>query len=139
MKRIQAIVSVIAVLLALLWGCAGQPNQEMNILGVELNSLTTAAQGYEAYMHPDPRMGDREFLENATAGDPSLLAPFEGYVLHVERAGGWVGIIVCTRDGEGVLQDAGCTPELDRRLWEDGPISCGRVPSVLSVCGPARE
>jgi hypothetical protein len=140
MRRIRfAAIALAAVLLLALSGCACQQNQENNILGLELNSLTTAAQGYETYMHPDPAMGQREFLENATANDPGLLAPFEGYVLHVVRQGGWVVILVCTSDGTALAQDAGCTPELDRRLWEEGAIPCDRVPSALPLCARGGE
>ncbi|KAB1443578.1 hypothetical protein [Pseudodesulfovibrio senegalensis] len=119
------------------FGCAGQHDQAMYSLSVELNKLTTAAEGYEHYMKPDPGMSDEEFLKNATEHDPGLLKPFESYKLNVERQDGHVSILVCTPDGhQALLQDVGCTNQFDQHLWQSEPaIPCESVQDGFSVCG----
>ncbi|BCS89633.1 hypothetical protein [Pseudodesulfovibrio sediminis] len=134
--RKVAVLSALIVVSLFAFGCACQADEDMRSLATKLNSLTTAAQGYETYMKPDPAMSDQAFLEAATANDPSLLTPFADYKLDVERQDGFVSILVCTPDGsKALLQDVGCTGEFDLPLWEnDEPIPCDMVPSAFSLC-----
>ena len=132
----QKIVNIIFIVgLLFVFGCAGQQHQPMYSLSVELNKLTTAAEGYEHYVKPPVSMGDVEFLKNATEHDPGLLKPFEEYKLSVVRKNGHVSILVCSEDGHALLQDVGCTGKFDRHIWKTDPqLLCNQVNDGMSVC-----
>lgn len=134
----KAIILVLLTFLLICFGCAGQQHQPMYSLSVELNKLTTAAEGYEHYMKPDPGMSDEEFLKKATEHDPGLLKPFEGYKLRVLRQDGHVSILICTSDGDqALLQDVGCTNKFDNHIWQkEPPCPCVQHESVFLICSP---
>ena len=134
----------IFVLLAFLlfgFGCASQQHQPMYSLSVELNKLTTAAEGYEHFIKPPVDMSDEEFLKKATEHDPGLLRPFEGYRLNVVRKDGHVSILVCSKkDGHALLQDIGCTGEFDQHIWKtEPPVPCGQVDDGMTICTSNKE
>jgi hypothetical protein len=48
--------------------------------------------------------------------------PFAEYGLWVSRQDGHAVVLVCDKDGKvGLLEDAGCSSEMDRHLWKENP------------------
>jgi hypothetical protein len=109
----------------------------MQTLADELRKLTAAVQG-DVIADPDGTKGlsDRDLLARATAHDPSLLAPFAGYSVRVNREADYVAILVCSQDGKrGLLEDTNCTVTLDRPLWRDSPdAACQPSVSLAEAC-----
>ena len=115
----------------------GSSSQKMQTLGDELRRLTAAVQG-EVSADPAGTAGlsDRELLARATAHDPALLEPFDGYSVRTSREGDYIAVLVCTPDGKrGLLEDTNCTVALDRQLWRDAPEqACQSTVRLADVC-----
>ncbi len=130
---------VCAVVVATM-GCAstGQsPNEEtMLIKASALTKLSAAAESAVRYKDAPEDLTDRALLQWATSHDPALLAPFSAYTLKVLRQGRHAVVLMCTEDGTiALLEDAGCTAELDRHRWRDTPGAvCGFSIEPRVVC-----
>lgn len=84
---------------------------------------------------PDPNLTDTQLLTLATEEDPDLLEPFRHDLLKLNRDFGHAVILVCTSDGKkGLLEDAGCTAEIERHLWKQD-VACQFTISASKVCG----
>ncbi len=111
----------------------------MLIKASALTKLSAAAESAVRYKDAPEDLADRALLEWATSHDPALLAPFSAYTLKVLRQGRHAIVLVCTEDGAiALLEDAGCTAELDRHRWRDTPdAACGFSIEPRIVCaGP---
>lgn len=124
-------------------GCASvarSPNEEaMLITASALTKLSAAAESAVRYKNAPGELTDRALLEWATTHDPALLAPFSAYTLKVLRQDRHAVVLMCTQDGaSALLEDAGCTAQLDRHLWRDTPgAGCGFSIEPRVVCaGP---
>lgn len=121
---------VCAVVIATL-GCAstGQSlNEEtMLIKASALTKLSAAAESAVRYKDAPENLTDRALLQWATSHDPALLAPFSAYTLKVLRRDRHAVVLVCTEDGTiALLEDVGCTAQMDRHRWRDTPDAvCG--------------
>jgi len=87
------------------------------------------------YKDPSPDLSEREFLEFSTRHDRSLLEPFAGFTLRAlwrDRRG---IVLVCTADGKvRLLEDAGCTAELDKHHWRETESACEFSINVAEAC-----
>ena len=130
--------SIYFVFIFLLSGCAAvghKDNSEtMYIKASALTKLTTAVEGTVRYQSVPDTLSDQELLKLSTEDDPSLLEPFTGYVLKVNREFKHAIVIVCNSDGtQGLLEDAGCTAAMDKYLWQDN-VSCNFTLRSGVVC-----
>ena len=108
----------------------------MYILGSALTKLSAAVESTVRYKDPEDRISDAELLILATRHDPGLLEPFADYTVLVLRQDKHALVLVCTKDGNiGLLEDAGCSSELDRHLWkEEPPKRCEFTVKVQEAC-----
>lgn len=116
------------VFIILLSGCAivnhKNNSEEMYIKASALTKLTTAVEGTVRYESLPDTLSDQELLKLSTEDDPSLLEPFDGYVLKINREFNHAIVLVCNVDGtQGLLEDAGCTAAMDNHLWQKN-VSC---------------
>lgn len=117
----------IAFLLALA-GCTsialGQTfsEEEMLVAASALTKVTTAVEAAERYGNPPDGLADQAFLDFATAHDPALLQPLSKYHLKVLRKDRHAVLLLCDSDGQiALLEDVGCTAQLDRHRWKVAP------------------
>ena len=123
----------------LLIGCAvyGTSNDEdMYTLASALTKLSASVESTVRYKDPPQNLSDSELLDLATRHDPRLLQPFTGYTLRVLREEHHAIVLVCTKDGtHALLEDAGCTGELDVHLWQNKPQpACEFTLTVRQAC-----
>lgn len=109
-------------------GCAGLPTEEqaregeMLIAASALTKVAAAAEASVRYSNPPENLSDEEFLIYATAHDPVLLQPFAKYRLKALRQDRHAVVLVCSADGVvALIEDAGCTAQLDRHHWKKAP------------------
>lgn len=125
------------LILFVLSGChanGADTSEEMFVLGSALTKLSAAAESAVRYKAPPSSLTDRELLVFATRHNPSLLTPFEDYMLHVLREDRHAVVLVCTKDGQkALIEDAGCSAELDARHWESD-MACGFTVKPTVVC-----
>lgn len=109
--------------------------EDMLIKASALTKVAVAAESAARYKDPSPDLSEREFLEFSTRHDPSLLEPFSGFTLRAlwrDRRG---IVLVCTADGKvRLLEDAGCTAELDKHHWRETESACDFSINVAEVC-----
>lgn len=136
MHRHIAMLSLAAVGMLLQYGCAFSQNEEaMYPLSSRLIKLTESAEALERYTQPSRSLSDQEFLVQAVEHDPQLLAPFDEYLIKVQRDGHNVNLLVCTQDGRtALLEDLGCTPRVDIHRWQMGNESCTFSMNVEADC-----
>lgn len=118
---------------------ASQPidSESMLIKASELTKLSKAVEGFVRYEDYPDDISDQDILMRATQHDPSLLKPFSGYILKVNRVSKHAAVLVCNSDGtRGLLEDAGCNYELDIHLWESEKNACTFSVSIEDVCKP---
>ncbi len=140
MKRNLAVqgFALCFVLLALA-GCTvsrAAEAEKMYILGSTLTKLSASVEATVRYEDPPQGISDKELLALSTKHDPGLMEPFAGYTLRVSRQDGHAVVLVCDKDGMvGLLEDAGCSSEMDKHLWEvDPPRSCEFTLKVSEAC-----
>ncbi len=141
MKRYRTIpyipifMLVLSVSLSCIAAKAVDPD-EMYQKAAALTKLSAAAESAARYGDIPDNIDDREFLNRATVHDKSLLEPFGNYKLRVLRQDKHAIILVCNREGNiGLLEDAGCTAELDKHLWQENPSRpCEFTLTVGEVC-----
>lgn len=111
------------IFIFLLTGCAivghTDNSEEMYIKASALTKLSSAVEGTVRYESLPDTLSDQDLLKLSTEDDPSLLEPFNGYVLKVNREFNHAIVLVCNSDGtQGLLEDAGCTAAMDSHLWQ---------------------
>lgn len=109
---------------------------DMDTLGARLIHLSRAV-AEEVYVDPagTTALPDSELLARATAHDPTLLPPFNHYLLKTHRENGFVTVLVCTRDGtRGLLEDTACTTRLDAKLWVNAAAPCQPTVNLADAC-----
>ncbi len=106
-------------------GCTASRAAEGERMYVLASALTKVCDSVEAtvrYENPPEGITDNELLILSTQHDPGLLEPFAAYTLHVSREDAHAVVIVCGKDEKvGLLEDAGCSSEMDRHLWKEDP------------------
>jgi len=88
------------------------------------------------YEDPPQGISDKELLDLSTKHDPGLMEPFADYTLRVSREDAHAVVLVCDKDEKtGLLEDAGCSSEMDRHLWkENPPMPCDFTVKAKDVC-----
>jgi hypothetical protein len=110
--------------------------EKMYILGSALTKLSASVEATVRYENPPEGIGDKELLDLSTKHDPGLMEPFAEYGLWVSRQDGHAVVLVCDKDGKvGLLEDAGCSSEMDRHLWKENPTKpCDFTVKAKEVC-----
>lgn len=110
--------------------------EKMYILGSALTKLSAAVEATVRYEDPPVGIGDAELLGLATKHDTGLFEPFADYTVRVSRQGNHGVVLICDKDGKiGLLEDAGCSSEMDRHLWKENPPKpCGFTVNAIDVC-----
>jgi hypothetical protein len=126
------------VLIGLLNGCAlvsHQENEEaMYMKASALTKLSAAVEATVRYDSLSSSMSDQELLNLSTEDDPSLLEPFNDYLLKINRDFNHAIVMMCSKNGmQGLLEDAGCTAAMDHHLWQK-QASCVFTLSSDVVC-----
>jgi hypothetical protein len=135
-KRIVLLASLSTVLIT---GCAtAGPTIDPESMYVTASALTKLSASMEStvrYKNPPDDISDEDLLKLATEHDPSLLAPFSGYVVRVLREDRHAAVLVCSEDGTtGLLEDAGCTAPMDRHAWQSAENPCEFKLSLKELC-----
>ncbi|WP_420208832.1 hypothetical protein [Candidatus Electronema sp. JC] len=99
------------------------PEKEEAQLAAPFVNLSAAVEVYFSDLPEDaPEPEEQEILRRSAAHDPRLLEPFTGWPLRVRQNGRHALLLLCTKDGRhALLEDAGCTPQLDRRAESGQP------------------
>lgn len=123
----------------LLIGCSiysASSDEDMYKLASALTKLSAAVESTVRYKDPPQNLSDDKLLEFATRHDPSLLRSFTTYRLRVLRKDRHAIVLVCTKDGtHALLEDAGCTGELDAHLWQSkSQPACEFTLTVARTC-----
>ncbi|HXZ43741.1 MAG TPA: hypothetical protein VEH53_02855, partial [archaeon] len=87
-------------------GCVhnARPSDEsMQPLAGALVRLTKAVEFTAHYDPGASALQDGALLNRATQADPTLLAPFQEYVLRARQQDGHANILVCTKDNRAAL------------------------------------
>jgi hypothetical protein len=117
--------------------CATPRNErEMNSLASALTKVSAAVDATVRYKRPADGLEDTQLLQASTAHDQGLLKPFEALSVRVLRVGRDSSVLVCdAKSGDVLLEDAGCTPQLDSHRWRDTPqASCEFSLNLKKVC-----
>lgn len=105
----------------------------------ELTKLSTVVESTVRYKNPPDNLSDDELLKLATQHDPVLLDRFSDFKVRVFQENKHSITLICTKDGaRGLLEDAGCTTEMDRHLWqsETPPAPCEFSLKIEEICTP---
>lgn len=113
-----------------------QESEELMIKASKLTKLTTAVESTVRYKDPPANLTETELLALSVEHDPSLLSPFEGHTMRVLSKDRHAAVLVCNQDASrGLLEDAGCTAEMDRHHWRDDPTAaCQFTVDLDSIC-----
>ncbi len=139
MKRKLLIVLVIILSLGLVFAGCGKKKKKvdekaMYTLGSALTKLASAVESTVRYKKPPKGISDAELLTLSTKHDPKLLAPFAEYKVRISQKNRHALILVCSKDGkQGLLEDAGCSKEMDVHLWKSG-APCKFILDLDKVC-----
>jgi len=121
--------------------CRPVKAEKMNILGSALTKLSASVEATVRYEDPPEGSSDKELLALATNHDPGLLAPFSDYTVRVSRQDGHAIVLICDNKGKvALLEDAGCSSELDQHLWKENPPKrCEFMLDANEVCASPEE
>ena len=110
--------------------------EKMYILGSALTKLSASIEATVRYGDPPEAISDQDLLVLSTKHDPGLLEPFSDFFLRVSREDAHAVVLVCDKDGKiGLLEDAGCSSEMDRYLWNEDPKKpCEFTVKAKDVC-----
>lgn len=108
---------------------------EMQPLAATAFDLARAVRRYAA-SYPDKAkiLSDRELVQQATAHDPSLMAPYNEKGLIVRGLPSGI-VLVCSSDGvRGLFEDAACSARIDSERWSDPVSRCTFEVDLETVC-----
>ena len=81
-------------------------------------------------------LNDRELVRRATAHDPSLMKPYEDFMIRGLPQG---VVLICTEDGKrGLIEDAACSNNVDSKRWNDHSSACEFEVDLNIACGAKR-
>lgn len=107
----------------------------MFIAASALTKVAAAAESAVRYKDPPTDLSEQEFLDFSTQHDPSLLEPFSAYQLRAMRKDRRAVVLVCSTDGAiRLLEDAGCTAQLDRHHWRSPDSPCEFSIEPAEIC-----
>lgn len=140
MKRNLVIQGIVLwFLLSVSAGCTvsrAAEAEKMYVLGSALTKLSASVEATVRYENPPEGISDKELLDLSTKHDPGLMGPFADYTLRVSSQNGHAVVLVCDKDGKvGLLEDAGCSSEMDKHRWKETPPKpCEFTIMVRDVC-----
>lgn len=110
--------------------------EEMLIMASALTKLSSAVESTIRYKNPPSDATDDELLELSTQHDPGLLTPFEGYKIRLMDKDRHAVVLICTLDeNQALLEDAGCSAELDAHHWDMPTLhECGFSLDMDKIC-----
>lgn len=110
--------------------------EKMYVLGSALTKLSASVEATVRYEYPPEGISDKELLALSTKHDPGLMEPFVDYILRVSQQDGHAVVLVCDKEEKvGLLEDAGCSSEMDKHLWKETPLRpCEFTITVRDVC-----
>ncbi|MDH2234208.1 hypothetical protein N5K37_30270 [Delftia tsuruhatensis] len=117
--------------------CATPQNeQEMNSLASALTKVSAAVDATVRYKRSADDLEDAQLLQASVAHDPALLKPFDTQRIRVLRVELDSSVLVCDANSEiALLEDVGCTPQLDANRWRDAPqVGCVFTLDLKKVC-----
>ncbi|MEJ2801589.1 hypothetical protein WAE61_06900 [Comamonadaceae bacterium PP-2] len=117
--------------------CETTPKErEMNTLASAVTKVSAAVDATARYKRSADDLNGTQLLQASTAHDPSLLKPFDGQLVRVLRDGRDSSVLVCNaKSGKALLEDAGCTPQLDAHRWRDTPqTNCEFSLDLKKIC-----
>lgn len=108
----------------------------MYILSSQLTKLSAAVESTVRYKNPPASLDEQGLLKLATQHDPGLLEAFSQFQVHARSSQRHSVVLICTEDGlHALLEDAACTPALDRQHWRDAPGQrCEFTIETVTVC-----
>jgi len=111
-------------------------SERMLPLSSALTKLSATVESTVRYKNPPADISDSELLILSTKHDPRILEPFSDYTVRVLNQDRHAVVLVCGKDGKyALLEDAGCSPELDKHLWkEQQPPPCQFSLSPSIIC-----
>lgn len=128
---------VFATTLMLITACVHGGNaaeKEMSEVSAALTKVSAAVHVTVRYETPVPPLADAALLDRATTYNTSLLDRFTAYALKARQVGKNSSVLVC-KDDVALIEDAGCTGELDAPIWESQPDQpCDYVLDLATVC-----
>lgn len=114
------------------------PFDQEELLGAAAALTKVSAPVHTAvrYKNPAKTLADVSLLEFSTAHNPGLLERFKDYTLRARQEGKNSSVLVCDAQGStALIEDAGCTSHLDRRIWETQPNHpCSYVLDLATTC-----
>ncbi|MBL0729669.1 hypothetical protein [Piscinibacter sp. HJYY11] len=137
MKHI-ALIGLLLTSAACTLASSSYSENQLNDLASSLTKLSSVVDGSVRYLTrpPSPLLEDEQFFKLTTAGNPSVLAPFKGLKLRVQRVGSETAILVCRHDADiALLEDATCTAGMESHRWKSQPqTSCSFTLDLAEVC-----
>lgn len=117
--------------------CIADDSEVMLPLASALTKLSASVESTVRYKNPPTGISDADLLILSTQHDPRILEPFSDYTVRILNQDRHAVVLVCNKDGNyALLEDAGCSPELDKHLWkEQPPVPCQFSLAVNTICG----
>ena len=124
---------------ALMSACAVTPDkeasEEMYKRASALTKLSAAMEAHIRYGNPRAGAAEAELLAAGTAHDPVLLTNVGDYRIRLRGDDRHAIVLMCSKDGmRALLEDAGCTGELDMHHWNKPPVACEFTLSAAKAC-----
>lgn len=115
---------------------ADTDNEAMLIKSSQLTKLSAAVESTVRYKDPPTDLNEQDLLKFATQHDTQLLENFSGFKVRTISKERHSVVLICTEDGlRGLLEDAACTPALDRHHWKDSQSQpCEFTVETITVC-----
>lgn len=110
------------ILVAVLSGCSFCSHDESHYyeMATALTKLSAAIESTVRYKNPPAGLSDQELIDLSVQHDPSLAKPFADYTVKVLAQDRHAILLVCSDASSSILEDLGCTKELDQHRWQNG-------------------
>lgn len=111
-------------------------NEAMFIMSSQLTKLSAAVESTVRYKNPPADLDEQGLLMLSTQHDMQLLDSFSGFKVRALSKERHSVVLICSEDGQrGLLEDAACTPALDRHHWKDSPNQpCEFTVETVTAC-----
>lgn len=115
---------------------ANADNEAMFIMSSQLTKLSAVVESTVRYKNPPADLDEQGLLILSTQHDSQLLENFSGLKVRALSKERHSVVLICTADGlRGLLEDAACTPALDRHHWKDSPNQpCEFTVETVTAC-----
>ena len=139
--RMRHTKNTLFILVALLSACAvtkgRESADEMYVRASALTKLSAAMEAHVRYGNPLARATEAELLAEGTKHDPALLTNLGEYRVRIRNDERHAMVLMCSKDGTRILlEDAGCTGEMDLHHWDKPDLPCEFTLAAASVCAP---